>query len=646
MFACGTDEPPSISLEASRDTADDLSHCDRQCLEAYIDQFLEALAGNDPSGLPLADDVIFVENNQRLELGDGSWRTITGLGKYRHYFADPKTGQVAVITVIEENGTNIMYDLRLAIAGRRITEIEALVIRSPEGAKLLEETGSPWPEFLESVPVDQRVTRNELIATANKYLTGMENNTPDGDYSFFADDCDRLEHGVQTTNNKPSAYGHSTDKEFVTMSCREQFETGFLGFVTRIRDRRFVVVDEERQTVFGFVILDHNGTIRRIDMSNDRVFVIPPYFSTPRTLLVGEAWRIRKDKLFKIEMTLSEIPYGNRPRFGRDDGNWLKYTGQDIPDSEKDAGHCERGCLEKLGNDLLDAMLAHDPARLPLSSSLIYTENGQRLSPGDGLWGTLSGLEGFKLLLTDEERGNVGIYANIIETDVPGLVTARLRIDGNQITEIEVLVVREEYAGERGGTLTLFAPRQETGYQSDRFPATLPSIPESEPRSPGNTATNAELKSVVEKYYAGLSDNDGRQVPFTENCLRRINGVVITRRSDAGIIDPDVPGYKPFSMTCAAQIDAGVFNYISRTRDRRLLVSDPARGLLMDMVFYDVSNPALPIKVKSFGSVQLPPPSTGPYTLMATQLFRIEKGEILGIETVMLPVPYGMTPGW
>jgi hypothetical protein len=37
------------------------------------------------------------------------------------------------------------------------------------------------------------------------------------------------------------------------LGCKAQFETGFFHFVTRIRDRRFAVVDEER----GLVLARH-----------------------------------------------------------------------------------------------------------------------------------------------------------------------------------------------------------------------------------------------------------------------------------------------------------------------------------------------------------------------------------------------------
>jgi hypothetical protein len=639
LLACGQEQPAAPAQSVAPAVQPTPAPCDRPCLEGMIDQYLNALVKHDPAGLPLAENVVFVENNQRLQLGDGTWRTMTGMGKYRHYFADPPAGQAAVMTVMEENGAPILYDLRLAIVDRKITEIEALVIRAGPGANVVEQLGQPWPEFLETVPPEQRVSRADLVATANKYLSGMENNNPAGDYSFFADDCDRLEHGLKTTRNKPTAYGHSTDTEFVTMTCRQQFETGFLGFVTRIRDRRYVVVDEERQTVFGLVILDHNGTIRQIDMSNDRVFVLPPYFSTPRTLMVGEAWRIRGDKLFKIEMTLTEIPYGNRPQFNRDGGEWLIYARKsDAPPAAPVATPCDRACLEQQINALLAAMIAHDADRLLLADSIKYTENGQQLRPGDGLWGTLTGLGEYKLILTDEPGGQAGFYGTIIETDVPGVLAARLKVAGNRITEIESFVVREETTGERGGTLTLMAPRLPLQFNPEQFLKTVPGYSEQEP--------GADMQAVVDRYYAGLDGSAAATVPFATECRRRINGVVITNNQQAEPIDPAVPAFRPYAMTCAEQLSSGVFKYISKVRDRRTLLMDADQGLLLDLTFYDVSHPALPVQVASVGEVKFPPANTGPYTIMAAQLFHIVDGQIAGIETTLRPMPYGMASGW
>jgi hypothetical protein len=45
-------------------------------------------------------------------------------------------------------------------------------------------------------------------------------------------------------------------------------------------------------------------------------------------------------------------------------------------------------------DQLLAAFIARDRARLPLAPDVRYTENGQTLRLGDGLWGTLTGYAG------------------------------------------------------------------------------------------------------------------------------------------------------------------------------------------------------------------------------------------------------------
>ena len=41
---------------------------------------------------------------------------------------------------------------------------------------------------------------------------------------------------------------------------------------------------------------------------------------------------------------------------------------------------CNRACLEGLINQYLDAVVAHDPRRLPLAADVRYTENEQLLA--------------------------------------------------------------------------------------------------------------------------------------------------------------------------------------------------------------------------------------------------------------------------
>lgn len=268
--------------------------CDRACLEALVGDYLTALAAHDPRKLPVSHDVRFVENGQALTFGQGSWASIDGLGTYRHIFADPQAGAAAAIATVKENGALVILDLVLQVANHRITGVETQVVRDPIGAARYEALGAPEPLWLQAAPSADRVSRAVLTATADKYFQGMQRDDPKGDYSFFDPDCNRLEHAQQTTNVKTTQpYGHVADVDFASMGCQAQFQTGFLGFVTAIRDRRFVVVDEERQAVFAFADLDHNGTVRVLHMSTGKDEVVPPYFNVPRTLQVGEAFRMR-----------------------------------------------------------------------------------------------------------------------------------------------------------------------------------------------------------------------------------------------------------------------------------------------------------------------------------------------------------------
>lgn len=287
--------------------------CDRACLEGTVDKYLAALIAHKPSAAPFAADARFTENHQPLKIGQGSWKTVDGLGTYKHYLADPQSGQVGFIGTVREHGLPAFVDLRLKVVGGKITEAESFVIRDQGAFTRYEALAKPEQTWFDVVPPEQRMSRDDMVRTVNKYFSAMSHSDGRADYSFFHPDCNRIEHALKTTNVKTGeAYGHSTDTEFASQTCEQQEQTGFLGFVTEIRDRRFLVIDEERQTMFAFATLDHNGTIRRLHLTTGKDFVLPPYFNVPRTLQVQEAFKLKDGKLYRIEMTLIEVPYGQK----------------------------------------------------------------------------------------------------------------------------------------------------------------------------------------------------------------------------------------------------------------------------------------------------------------------------------------------
>lgn len=285
----------------------------REELERMIDLYLEAVVADDPSLLPLADQVEYVENNQRIPIGEGVWATIDGIGTYHHYYADPERGRVGHIGTARENGVPCLFNFMLELKDGLITRAETLVIRDAVGARNLDRQGEPHDVWLETPPPEERVSREELVALANKYFSSLEFNDGLGDYSFFDVECDRYEHGKRTTRvTEDQSYGHSGDTSFTRMTCEEQWKTGFMGFVTGIRERNFVVVDEERQTVLAIAMFDHDGTVRSIQLTNGKVSYPSHYFDVGRTMHIMEGFKARRGKLFRIEATMYETPYGAR----------------------------------------------------------------------------------------------------------------------------------------------------------------------------------------------------------------------------------------------------------------------------------------------------------------------------------------------
>ena len=292
--------------------------CDRDCLEQWVDRYMDAVINNAPESIPLSEDVRFTENGQELRVGDGLWHTMEEKGEYRIFVSDVPAQQVAFLgNIAEENRdpslvTPAMLSLRLRIANGEITEIEQFVVRDEAVAERFAEM-SPDPLYTADIPESERMSRERLLVQANKYFTGMQQNDGKGDYPF-TDDCNRLENGIQTTNS-PTPTGEtrpdpaSSVNYSIQWSCLEQFESGLLFFVNRIRDRRYVAVDSERGLVFAFGFFDHSGGEHRNGVTPDgREVAAGP--AQPWTWQIAEIFRIEEGQIRRIDAILERAPYG------------------------------------------------------------------------------------------------------------------------------------------------------------------------------------------------------------------------------------------------------------------------------------------------------------------------------------------------
>ena len=68
-----------------------------------------------------------------MELGDGFWKTVQGVGNYKHIFADPEAGEVAFMGTMHEAGAPLLMSLRLRVQLGRISEIESIYFRQGGG---------------------------------------------------------------------------------------------------------------------------------------------------------------------------------------------------------------------------------------------------------------------------------------------------------------------------------------------------------------------------------------------------------------------------------------------------------------------------------------------------------------------------------
>jgi hypothetical protein len=284
--------------------------CDRACLEGFVDKYLDAALAHDPTRVPFAKNAKFTENGQKLELGDGLWRTLTAKGTYGMFAADPQAGRVSFLGSIKEDGLYAMLAVHMKIVKGQVTELETLVQRNEKSGEGFEKIGFAWAE---PVPVDERMSRDELVRVANLYFTGLQKNDGKGEYPF-TEGCDRIENGTYTTNQTTPRGEKRPDPRTANnysgqWSCMEQFKSGLMAFVNRIRDRRFVSVDVERGIVFAFVFFDHSaGDTRTFKAPDGRTVTAGP--RQPWTWEIAEAFRIEKGKIHQILAIMERVPYG------------------------------------------------------------------------------------------------------------------------------------------------------------------------------------------------------------------------------------------------------------------------------------------------------------------------------------------------
>src|SRR5262245_13774089 len=71
---------------------------------------------------------------------------------------------------------------------------------------------------------------------------------------------------------------------------------------------------------------------------------------------------------------------------------------------------CNRECLIELTDIYLSAMVAREPAKVPVTANVRVTQNTQPISLGQGVWESIKGVRSYKLFVIDPSAGQVALY--------------------------------------------------------------------------------------------------------------------------------------------------------------------------------------------------------------------------------------------
>jgi hypothetical protein len=187
--------------------------------------------------------------------------------------------------------------VRLKTDKDKITEIETVIIREGTASvmrpDLVTEPKSVYDQILSS---SERSARDKMIAVTESYFDCIENNTADVP---FHPDASRTANGQQTTNSGP-----------VPLSCLGQFEKKIFAYITRVRNRRYLIVDEAKGLVFGIFMMDVPAKKEHFDLFPIPLDKLPVHMVTPHTIFLAELFEIVGGQIREIEALMFNTTLG------------------------------------------------------------------------------------------------------------------------------------------------------------------------------------------------------------------------------------------------------------------------------------------------------------------------------------------------
>jgi hypothetical protein len=292
------------------------------------------------------------------------------------------------------------------------------------------------------------------------------------------------------------------------------------------------------------------------------------------------------------------------------------------------AADCDRACLTGAVDRYIDALLAHDPSRVPVARTLRFSENLVPLKFGrEGLWATANGRRDFNIYATDPAHGDVTWIGILRENDKPVMVALRLKLENHRITEAETLVGRVGLSAAD----SIAAPRPD-------FALPVP---------PAERSSRQQLIAIANSNWDAMEQGNGDLAPYAADCERYDNGRKTTNGPSPGRSAshdaPSAADHDIGDLSCYGQMNSGRFKNGNKVYPRRIWTVDIEHGLVVGLFTPNVPGTARTLTLRGGKELTVGPDELIPFTIEQVEMFRIVRGEISRVEVVLGPrVPYGM----
>ncbi len=305
--------------------------CDRECLVDLMKDYLAALVAHNPESVPFDKEVKFTENTANIPVGDGLWVTASGgPSEFQVYAADPVAQQVACLVMMKENkNQDILLGIRLALRRGKISEAEHHAVRE-NLAYAMPNLQKPRPGLVEDVAPEDRTPRDQMLDAGLAYYDALTGE--DGTLAPFAKECERRENGSTSVGGKrpkpkaPEAKPQfpppgEVDSEMANLgralaaapnTCEEQISAGVWAYISEIKNRRLLVIDEQKGLAVGFSNFYHDSKLKTMKLKGIPGLESVPSYQGLFNMPAIHFFKIKKGKIYDIEATGLVLPYGTK----------------------------------------------------------------------------------------------------------------------------------------------------------------------------------------------------------------------------------------------------------------------------------------------------------------------------------------------